>query len=74
MQGIEKVMGVIDSILAYCYSNSSNNQPYNMAHSHASMSAAIDGDIDLDGVYFLLHSEPDVSQKLLFAVASDNVK
>ena len=45
-----------------------------MAHSHASMSAAIDGDIDLDGVYFLLHSEPDVSQKLLFAVASDNVK
>ena len=36
------------------------------------ISAAINDNIDLDGVFFLLRREPDVLQKLLFAAGSDS--
>jgi len=63
--GKEKVIEVIENVLADC-----SNTPYNTAH--ALISAAIDDDIDLDGVFFLLRREPDVLQKLLFPASSDN--
>ena len=68
--GKENVIEVIENVLVVADCCSNNNTPYNTAH--ALISAAIDDDIHLDGVFFLLRREPDVLQKLLFPAGSDN--
>ncbi|MGK3747418.1 MAG: hypothetical protein ACI90V_014282 [Bacillariaceae sp.] len=57
--GHDEVMEVIEDTLIIRYSDTSINT------AEALVMAAIDQNIDLDGVYFLLRREPDVIQKLL---------
>ncbi|MGK3749528.1 MAG: hypothetical protein ACI8RD_001823 [Bacillariaceae sp.] len=63
--GCEKVMKIIeDTIFRYSSSSSSDDTP-SLNIVEALMTAAIDKDIHLDCVYFLLRRQPDILQKLL---------
>jgi hypothetical protein len=65
MFGREKVMKIIeDTLVRY------SDAPINIADSL--LSAAIDENVTLDGVYFLLWREPDVLQKLLSSSSSSS--
>ncbi|OEU08103.1 hypothetical protein FRACYDRAFT_250326 [Fragilariopsis cylindrus CCMP1102] len=61
--GKEQVMKTIKDTFVRCYSSSDDTPPLNVVD--ALMTAAIDKDIHLDGVYFLLRRQPDILQKLL---------
>ena len=56
-------MKMIEETLICCYSFPDNTPPLNVVE--ALMTAAIDEDIHLDCVYFLLRRQPDILQKLL---------
>ena len=61
--GREKVVKIIEDTLTYYHSDT----PLNIADTL--LSAAVDDDIHLDCVYFLLRRQPDVLQKMLSAKA-----
>ncbi|OEU07300.1 hypothetical protein FRACYDRAFT_251103 [Fragilariopsis cylindrus CCMP1102] len=61
--GHEKVMEVVEDTIAHCYASSDNTPTLNIEE--ALLSAAIDENIHLDCVYFLLRREPDLLLKLL---------
>ena len=62
--GKEEVKKVIESTLVADCSD------YHYSTSRALISAAIDENISLDGVYFMLRREPDVLEKLLSSSSS----
>jgi hypothetical protein len=68
--GCEKVMEVVDDTLARCYTSSDNTPPLNIEE--ALITAAIDENIHLDGVYFLIRRQPDILQKLLSSSSSSS--
>jgi hypothetical protein len=61
--GHEKVMEVVEDTLAHYSSSSDDTPPLHVVN--ALMTAAIDENIHLDCVYFLLRRQPDILQKLL---------
>ena len=61
--GEEQVMKMIEDTFIRCYSSSDDTPPLNVVE--ALMTAAVDEDIHLDCVYFLLRRQPDILQKLL---------
>ncbi|OEU12748.1 hypothetical protein FRACYDRAFT_270462 [Fragilariopsis cylindrus CCMP1102] len=69
-----KVMEVVEDTLAHCYASSDNTPPLNIEE--ALLSAAIDENIHLDCVYFLLRREPDILRKLLSpsSITTDSTK
>jgi hypothetical protein len=69
--GHEKVMEVVEDTLARCYASSDNTPPLNIEE--ALLSAAIDENIHLDCVYFLLRREPDILQKVLSSSSSSSI-
>ena len=56
----KKVTKVVEQVLI-----DSSDNPYDAVE--ASVAAAIDENVDLDGVFFLLRRQPDILQKLLSA-------
>jgi hypothetical protein len=66
--GYEQVMKIIEDTLIRCYSSSDDTPPLNIEE--ALMTAAIDKDIHLDCVYFLLRRQPDILQKLLSSAST----
>jgi hypothetical protein len=68
IHGRDKVMRVIEEILILYSSSSDNSTPLNVVD--ALITAAIDEDIHLDCVYFLLRRQPDVLIKLLSGSSS----
>jgi hypothetical protein len=63
--GYEEVIKVVEETLIRCYSSSSSDDTPLLNIVEALLSAAIEENIHLDCVYFLLRREPDVLQKLL---------
>jgi hypothetical protein len=61
--GYEQVIEVVEETLIRYSSSSNNTPPFNIME--ALITAAIDENIHLDCVYFLLRREPDVLMKLL---------
>jgi hypothetical protein len=68
--GCEKVMEVVDDTLARCSTSSDNTPP--LIIEEALITAAIDENIHLDGVYFLIRRQPDILQKLLSSSSSSS--
>jgi hypothetical protein len=61
--GEKQMIKMIKDTFIRCYSSSDDTPPLNVVE--AIMTAAVDEDIDLDCVYFLLRRQPDILQKLL---------
>ncbi|OEU06238.1 hypothetical protein FRACYDRAFT_266188 [Fragilariopsis cylindrus CCMP1102] len=63
--GYEQVIKVVEETLIRCYSSSSSDDTPPLNVVEAFLSAAIEENIHLDCLYFLLRREPDLIQKLL---------
>ncbi|OEU19144.1 hypothetical protein FRACYDRAFT_237434 [Fragilariopsis cylindrus CCMP1102] len=61
--GHEKVMEVVEDTLAHCYASSDDTPPLHVVN--ALMTAAIDKNIHLDCVYFLMRRKPDILMEVL---------
>jgi hypothetical protein len=71
--GTEEVMMVIESTLVDYYSENNNNKNGSIISYNASdalLSAVIDENVHLDGIYFMLRRQPDILQKLLSSSSS----
>jgi hypothetical protein len=69
--GYEKVMQVVEDTLRRYHTSSDNNTPkFNIVENL--MMAAIDEDVHLDCVYFLIRRQPDVLLKLLPQLSSSS--
>ena len=69
--GDEKVMEVVEDTLAHWYASSDNTPPLDIEE--ALLSAAINENIHLDCVYFLLRRQPDMLQKLLLSASMTTI-
>jgi hypothetical protein len=68
--GHEHVMEVVEDTLARYYTSSDSTPPLNIEE--ALITAAIDENIHIDGVYFLIRRQPDILQKLLSSSSSSS--
>ncbi|OEU12758.1 hypothetical protein FRACYDRAFT_244031 [Fragilariopsis cylindrus CCMP1102] len=66
--GEKQMIKMIEDTFIRCYSSLDDTPPLNVVE--ALMTAAIDEDIHLDCVYFLLRRQPDILQKLLSSASS----
>jgi len=63
--GIEQAMSVINSVLnTVCFQNDDETYDHNMSHKFL-LSAAVNENIHIDGVYYVLQREPDLLKKIL---------
>ncbi|OEU10420.1 hypothetical protein FRACYDRAFT_247514 [Fragilariopsis cylindrus CCMP1102] len=69
--GREKVMKAVEDTLIRCCSSSEDTPSLNAVE--AFMMSAINEDIHLDCVYFLLRRQPDILQKLLSSASSTTI-